>query len=238
MKYMGSKRRIAKHIAPIIQGFIDSGGYKTYIEPFVGGANMIEHIICADKQGSDLNQYVIALLIEMQDGDVDFPYIPKEEYAEYKSNPHKYPLSLIGWAGVCCSYNGVWFSGFAGKIITKEGKRRNYQSEAGRHIRRQSLNLRDVDFRCCSYKNWAPKNCVVYCDPPYQDTAGYKDDFSHANFWKWCKKYAESQYGNVVLVSEYNAPEGIECIWQKEINSSLTKDTGSKKGVEKLFLVK
>jgi hypothetical protein len=42
----------------------------------------------------------------------------------------------------------------------------------------------------------------------------------------------------VILVSEYTAPEGIECIWSKEINSSLTKDTGSKKGVEKLFWVR
>ena len=46
MKYMGSKRRLAKYIAPIIQAHIDSGQFKTYIEPFVGGANMIEAIEC------------------------------------------------------------------------------------------------------------------------------------------------------------------------------------------------
>lgn len=29
-----------------------------------------------------------------------------------------------------------------------------------------------------------------------------------------------------------------ECVWQKEVNSSLTKDTGSKKNTEKLWVVK
>jgi DNA adenine methylase len=39
-------------------------------------------------------------------------------------------------------------------------------------------------------------------------------------------------------VSEYNAPEDFECLWSKEVNNSLTKDTGSKKGIEKLFKMK
>lgn len=39
MKYVGSKNRIAKYIAPIIQSYIDDMGDKCngYWEPFVGG---------------------------------------------------------------------------------------------------------------------------------------------------------------------------------------------------------
>ena len=37
MKDMGSKSRIAKHIVPIIQDYIDENQVKYYIEPFVGG---------------------------------------------------------------------------------------------------------------------------------------------------------------------------------------------------------
>jgi DNA adenine methylase len=37
MKYMGSKNRIAKHIVPIIQSYIDDNQVQHYIEPFVGG---------------------------------------------------------------------------------------------------------------------------------------------------------------------------------------------------------
>lgn len=38
IKYMGSKSRIAKHIVPIIQRYIDENNIKKYYEPFVGGA--------------------------------------------------------------------------------------------------------------------------------------------------------------------------------------------------------
>lgn len=37
MKYLGSKSRIAKYIAPIIQKCIDENNITEYYEPFVGG---------------------------------------------------------------------------------------------------------------------------------------------------------------------------------------------------------
>ena len=42
MKYMGSKNRIAKHILPII--LKDRKENQYYVEPFVGGANMIDKV--------------------------------------------------------------------------------------------------------------------------------------------------------------------------------------------------
>ena len=42
MKYMGSKNRIAKHILPII--LKDRIENQYYVEPFVGGANMIDKV--------------------------------------------------------------------------------------------------------------------------------------------------------------------------------------------------
>jgi len=78
-----------------------------------------------------------------------------------------------------------------------------------------------------------PENSLIYCDPPYKRTTKYKDVFSHADFWQWCR--AKANDGHIVFVSEYNAPDDFECVWQKEIVTSLTQDTGSKKAVEKLF---
>lgn len=49
MKYVGSKNRLAKQLAPIIQSYIDTSNCKGYIEPFVGGANMIDKIKCDKK---------------------------------------------------------------------------------------------------------------------------------------------------------------------------------------------
>lgn len=74
MKYMGSKSRIAKHLCPIIQGFIDNTQAEWYIEPFVGGANVIDKIQCKHKLGSDKNKYLIALLDRAKSG---LPLLPE-----------------------------------------------------------------------------------------------------------------------------------------------------------------
>lgn len=44
MKYMGSKNRISKFIAPILVKELEDTGFNTYIELFVGCANMIDKI--------------------------------------------------------------------------------------------------------------------------------------------------------------------------------------------------
>ena len=51
MVYLGSKARLVKYIAPILQKCIDDNHIDTYIEPFVGGANMIENIKCKNRIG-------------------------------------------------------------------------------------------------------------------------------------------------------------------------------------------
>ena len=43
MRYMGSKNRLSKELVPIINSYITTGT-KGYIEPFVGGANIIDKI--------------------------------------------------------------------------------------------------------------------------------------------------------------------------------------------------
>lgn len=59
---MGSKNRLSKQIVPIIQNYIDNG-CNGYLEPFVGGANIIDKIECDNKIGSDIDKYVISVLI-------------------------------------------------------------------------------------------------------------------------------------------------------------------------------
>ena len=60
MKYMGSKNRIAKEILPIM---LKERGQRTWVEPFVGGANMIDKVQ-GERIGADLNEYVIAYLMK------------------------------------------------------------------------------------------------------------------------------------------------------------------------------
>lgn len=83
-----------------------------------------------------------------------------------------------------------------------------------------------------------PPRSLIYCDPPYSGITQYrhsdiKDDFNSTVFWQWCREKAVE--GHTVFISEYNAPADFKCIWSKKIVSSLTKETGSKVGTEKLF---
>ena len=81
-----------------------------------------------------------------------------------------------------------------------------------------------------------PPNSIVYCDPPYEGTTKYANDFDHNLFWNWVRNI--SKQGHTVFVSEYNAPADFECVWQKEAKSSLSangKIGGNKVSVEKLF---
>ena len=65
---MGSKSRIAKDIVPIIQKCIDDNNIDTYIEPFVGGANIIDKVKCKTKIGIDIHKELIALLNAIEGG--------------------------------------------------------------------------------------------------------------------------------------------------------------------------
>ena len=85
MKYMGSKSRIAKYIVPIIQKCIDDNGLEYYIEPFVGGANVIDKIICKNKSGSDKNEYLIALLDHVARGGKLLSRVPRELYNDVRT---------------------------------------------------------------------------------------------------------------------------------------------------------
>ena len=224
---MGSKNRIAKHLLPIM---LENRNGRTWVEPFVGGANMIDKVD-GNRIGADLNEYVIALLNEMTKPNFEAPEIREEKYNDIKLNQDKYPKWVVGYAATQLSYGAKWFGGYR---RDKQGKR-SYCLEAQNNANKQSENLKDVKFIHSSYQELdIPPNSLIYCDPPYEGTTKYKDRFSHAEFWEWCRNKAKE--GHQVYISEYNAPNDFKCVWEKEVNSSLTKDTGSKKATEKLFV--
>ena len=61
MKFKGSKTKYAKSIVPVLQKIITTNKIDCYIEPFVGGANIIDKIHCNTKIGCDKNAVLIAL---------------------------------------------------------------------------------------------------------------------------------------------------------------------------------
>jgi len=226
LKYMGSKARIAKEILPIMLAARKPNQW--WVEPFCGGCNMIDKVE-GNRLGSDADYHCIQALIDIRDN-VDL--LPKnnnefteEMYKQLRANDNYRFKSYVGYTA---SYSGKWLGGWC---RDSEGKR-DYVAEAYKNALKQSPKLQGVHLYNLDYKDLPiPDSSIIYCDPPYANTTKYKSSFNHEQFWDWCRQQAA--LGHTVFVSEYQAPDDFTCVWQKEIASSLTKDTGSKKGVEK-----
>ena len=205
-----------------------------WVEPFVGGANIIDKV-GGNRLGADINPYLIDALLSIRDHHADLPKnnteFTEDDYLKLRNNDsYKYK----GFAGFAYSYGGKWLGGWRRDRLNK----RDYVNEAYKNAIKQSPKLKDVIFKNTEYINLEiPKNSLIYCDPPYEGTTGYNNKtFNHNIFWNWCRQ--KTNEGHTVFISEYNAPPDFECIWSKPICSSLTKDTGEKQGTEKLFILK
>lgn len=194
---------------------------------------MIEHIVCGQKFGFDNNKYLIAFWKSIQAGWNPFENIKmtKELYDIVKEHKEEYHPEIVALVGFCSTYNAKWFGGYAGTIKTKDGKFRNYYDEAVRNVLKQASHVQDVIFECADYREIKTEGSLIYCDPPYIGKTGYCDYFDHSQFWDWCRKMSEK---NIVLCSEYIAPKDFMCIWQKELTTTLDKNSRSQ-SVEKLF---
>lgn len=233
MRYVGSKRRISKEIIPIMT---KSRGGRTWVEPFVGGANLIDKIDGC-RIGADSNEYLIALLRKLQAGWLPPTEISEQEYKTIKESPEFYDPALVASAMIGCAFGGMWGDVYArGKA--RDGSPRNHALEFHNNVKEQAPRLAGAEFYCCSYDELAiPDNSILYCDPPYMGTNHYKDAFDHVKFWQWCRD--KSGEGHRVFVSEYAAPGDFICIWQKEINANVSnqsKKESSVKRLEKLFI--
>lgn len=235
MQYMGSKNKLSKELVPIIQSYIteDTVGY---IEPFVGGANMIDKIKCKNKIGCDIHKELIALLKYSQENELP-ETISEEEYNQVKNNKEDYPDWYVGLVGFCGSFGAKYFGGYA------RGKKddRDRPNEAIKNIKKQSNNLKDIDFICQDFREIKNiKGYVIYCDPPYRGTTKYKtEEFPYDEFYNWCREMSKD---NVVLISEYNMPEDFKCIWQKDnkinFDSNRVANDKSNNRIEKLYICK
>ena len=240
MKYIGSKARIAKHIVPIIQEYIDKSDKKIYIEPFVGGANVIDKINAQFKIGNDFDKIVIDLYTatvkdpKLLDTLPDF--ISKDLYYDVRDSAGKYENWYRSAILLFASYNARVYGGCYGAYAkTKDGNIRNYYQEALRNYKKQIPNLKDVIFTNFDYrdiKDLEVGGTVIYCDPPYAEGIEYKSKFNHEQFWQWVR---ENSKNNIILVSEYNAPNDFECIWSMPVKTHLNNRNKLNK-VEKLFI--
>jgi DNA adenine methylase len=230
MKYLGSKRRIAKHILPIMLEKRLEG--QCWVEPFVGGANLIDKVD-GRKIGNDNNFYLIELFKAIQNGWIPPEECSGEEYYHIKRNKDSYPPYLVGFIGFGCAFGGTFMSGYARDKNPIIEKRQNYCLEAKNNILKQKESIMDVEFYHGDYKDLKiPSKSLIYCDPPYEKTTKYfsSKSFNHNEFWQWCRD--KKSEGHTVFVSEQNAPNDFECIKEIELKTHITKTV---QRIERLF---
>lgn len=242
MQYMGSKNRISKELVPIIQSYITENTV-AYLEPFVGGANMIDKIKCKNKVGCDIHKELIALLKYSQENELP-ETISEEEYNQVKNNKEDYPDWYVGLVGFCGSFGAKYFNGFA-RRYNKDGSLFDVPKQAINSLRRQSKKeeFKNIKFLNCNFLDLPInkiKGYVIYCDPPYRGTTKYATkEFPYDEFYDWCREMSKD---NIVLISEYNMPDDFECIWQKEtkvnFDSNRVSNDSKNNRIEKLFIIK
>ena len=234
MVYMGSKRRIAKELLAVILKEIENKEITTWIEPFVGGANMIDKVPNTFKRiGIDINPHVIQALIGIRDHLKNLPTETDETY--YKSLKGTPPDPITSWIRFVASFGGRFENSYGRHNNTNKYKS-SCTKEGHNNATKQSPKLQDIEFICDSYDKYIyPDNCTIYCDPPYQNVTQYKTDkFNHEEFWDWCRIMSEN---HIIFISEYNAPKDFKCIWEKEITTNFASNrTKSSPRIEKLFV--
>lgn len=252
MIFQGSKAKYAESIVPKLQRIIDENDIKCYIEPFVGGANVIDKIHCEVKIGYDKNAPLIALHRKAQENFESIPthgsnelwYRAKDIYRATQGDPRKInenpdapELWEIGAIAFLGSFN---HGGFSRGYAKPEGERDAY-NEAYRNLQKQAMSE--------EYKNicflWVPdytettpigiiNKTLYYCDPPYEGTKPYgyafETKFDYKEYWDWIRELSKTAF---VICSEQHFPIDFNILWEKEVNRTMS--TSNKfKATEKL----
>ena len=232
MKYHGGKSKYKKYIVPILQRIIKKYTIKNVFVAFCGGANIEDELECENKiQSSDNSETLIALLKHVQAGGELPLEVSRELYNDVRSNKNtfKYPKWFIGAVGYLASFNGRYFKGG----YARKQPNRDYYDEAKRNLLKQVPKFKNIEFICKDYRVLEiPAGSLIYCDPPYQDTKEYDEEFDHEAFWEWAR---EKSKDNIVIISEQQAPVDFKCIWEQEVKRTM-KPAASKKATEKLFI--
>lgn len=232
MLYMGSKARIAKHILPIMLKEATDNWRTTWVEPFVGGANMIDKVPKYLKRvGIDSNPHTIEALITIRDFPSSLIKDVTEDFYNEILNTDPHPVN--SWIRFVCSFGGRFDNGFA-----RNKENRRYSEKAYNNAQKQSKHLKGVQFINANYIEYSNfRNCLIYCDPPYEGTTEYKGYFDHELFWNWARYMSKN---NSVYVSEYKAPNDFVCVWEGIISTGFASSRveATNKAVEKLFTIK
>lgn len=232
MQYMGGKAMIAKRVVAAIMK--DTDARSIWLEPFVGGANVMEHAAphFQEARGYDVHPDLIMMWQHVTAGGTLPETITREMYAAHR---HATPSSLRGFLGFGASFGGKWFGGYG--VSPRDGE---LWRQSARTVARQAGVFRrhGVRFGQADYASLRPApGSVVYCDPPYLGTTAYATGgFDHQMFYQVVQSWAADCF---VYVSEYRVLPGVkhEVIWECERRTSLKATVNAEVRLERLFRI-
>lgn len=177
---------------------------------------------------TDLSEDLILMWQAIQSGWDPPTSVSEPEYGYLK---HAAPSPLRGFVGYGLSFAGKWFGGYA-----RNNRGDDYCKQAKTSLLKIRESIRGVVFANCSYSLFdaSVTDCLIYCDPPYLNTTKYRfGEFNHPAFWQWVRDRSRD---NIVVVSEYTAPEDFECVLEINTTTDLRDTRGAMSPrTEKLF---
>jgi DNA adenine methylase len=238
--YHGGKKRIGNDIANVIINIYNNlpenkkNKINTYCEPFCGMLGVFSHILLGLNEDfklqrnlqneahfkfylGDTNGSVIKMWKKLKKNPDWSPpsECSKELFEELKHNGRE--SAEKGFIGFVWAYRSKYFiSYFSNPGTGRIEKNRNDVIKIGKLLNK---NKKRIKFTKNDYTQFSNiKNAIIYCDPPYSSSNQYYDDnrqqifFNQSEFWDWVRKMSKK---NIVIVSEYSAPNDFKEIWRK-----------------------
>jgi DNA adenine methylase len=224
MHYLGSKARHAAEIIAITCA--NRRPDQVYVEPFVGGGNMINKVPQgAGRIANDKNYGMVALLDQLG----NHGWVPPETMTQaqwkkiMKQNCESLDQpgrALFAFAATGPTFGSMWCGQWAKDYPGMEGTRYRQARDAALKDAPGLAGIQFHDGEFHQLEPHIPHGSLVYCDPPYNNTTEYSgavrrielEDTKSSNlwkaskFWKWCDHLIDD-LGCSVFVSEYSGPE-------------------------------
>lgn len=251
LQYMGGKSKIAKQIAGVISIEVSRWKVKnstinceynlrrerereresnTFVSLFCGSCAVECKVLGFDNMIlNDNHRYLIALYKGLQNGYTLPDDITEVQYQYVRNNKDEDPI-LTGFVGFGCSFGGKFFGGYG------RSKGRSHANESKRALYRDMKILHTAKFICKDYRDVKlPENCVIYADPPYNNTTGYNNEkFDTSAFWEYAREVSKT---HLMFISELQAPRDFKCIWEKPYTRTLDRNKNNQfQSIEKLFI--
>jgi len=230
--YVGSKAAIAGRIGATLRRY--QRGRKFW-EPFCGGLNVtVELSLNGPGTASDIHLPLISLYRAILDGWEPPTEISGREYHDWMRLPDDDPRK--GWVGFFDSFGGMWGRTHARRSVST--MRTRSESLKGALY---TIESRGVVVEQRSFFDVAPRHddgLIIYADPPYSDCDRRiygLGAFDTPAFWERCREWA--RLGVPVFVSEYEAPDFAEMLWEVKKGVGISKGQRTDAIIERLYKV-